>query len=113
MKETKSIAKRRLVFTKWSRKSYAIFASLKREVQIGHLSFSICGSLVRKTKSFVSFASRMEFSSFTDKQQNLADSLQLSNMSSYLLVLRLVSMTDAENTLNRHANQSPLLAYCG
>lgn len=112
MKTKSPIAKQQLVFRKWSRKSYAVFASLQREVQIGHLSFYICESLVSRGKSFVGFASRMLFSAFTDKQQNLADSLKLSKMASYLVVLGFVSMTEAE-TIHTDINQGPLLAYCG
>ena len=95
MKFTNSIEKQQLVFTKWTRKSYAIFASLNKEVQIGHLSSLICDSLVATVKSFVSFFSRIELATFSDKQHQLAISLQLNNMSSYLTVLGLVSTTDA------------------
>lgn len=101
MKEIISILKSRLIFRKWSRKSYAVFASLKKEVQIGHLSLSICESLVSRGKSFVSFDSRMLFSASTNKQQNLAESLRSNNLSSYLVVLGLVSMTPATTILNR------------
>jgi hypothetical protein len=102
MKTITPIAKSRLVFRKWSRKSYAVFASIKREVQIGHLSFSICESLVSRGKSFVSFDSRMMFSASTNKQQNLAESLRLTDLSSYLVVLGLASMTPAAIILDRH-----------
>lgn len=101
MKTIIPIVKSRLVFRKWSRKSYAVFASLQKEVQIGHLSFSICESLVSRGKSFVSFDSRMLFSASTNKQQNLAESLRLNDLSSYLVVLGLVSMTPAYTLLNR------------
>lgn len=38
-----------LLFTRWTRKSYAIFASLGRVVHIGRLSTDLCDSSLRKS----------------------------------------------------------------
>ncbi len=43
-----------VVFSRWTRKAYAIFSSLKREVQIGHLALCISESLVSKAKTVIS-----------------------------------------------------------
>lgn len=43
-----------VVFSRWTRKAYAIFSSLKKEVQIGHLALCICEGLVSKAKTVIS-----------------------------------------------------------
>lgn len=43
-----------MVFSKWKRKSYAIFASLHRVVIIAHLSIDTCVCLFSKIKQLLS-----------------------------------------------------------
>jgi hypothetical protein len=42
-----------VVFSQWSRKSYAVFASLKKVVSIGHLSIDICKSSLLKSATLI------------------------------------------------------------
>lgn len=44
-----------LVFSKWSRKNYAIFASLSKVVKIARVSVDICISSLTKNKSILRF----------------------------------------------------------
>jgi len=44
-----------VVFTQWSRKSYAVFSSLGKEIQIGHLDVEICEKAIEKKSSKRSF----------------------------------------------------------
>ncbi len=97
MKTNNPIAKQQIVFRKWSRKSYAVFASLQREVQIGHLSFSICASLVSRGKSLISFESRRFGMTLNDIELGIAERLRLSNMALYLPILAMVSLNDVNN----------------
>jgi len=54
MQGKKSNIKPVQVFSQWSRKAYAVFASIGRQVQIGHLNFDICvKSLLKGKKSFL------------------------------------------------------------
>jgi hypothetical protein len=51
MKYQHKINQRSIVFSKWTRKSYAVFASLGKLVSIAHLSFDICMSFFSKKKN--------------------------------------------------------------
>ncbi len=53
MKFNKKISLKSLVFSKWSRKNYAIFASLKKVVKIARLSVDICASSLKKNASSI------------------------------------------------------------
>jgi hypothetical protein len=50
-----------LVFSQWSRKTYAIFASLKRVVNIAHLNIDLCESALLKSSSDVPFFTLFDF----------------------------------------------------
>ena len=49
LKATKS--KSVICFRRWSRKAYAVFCSLKREVTIGQLRFNVADRLLKKQKT--------------------------------------------------------------
>ncbi len=53
VKSNIKISQKSLVFSKWSRKNYAIFASLKRVVKIARLSVDICSSSLKKNASSI------------------------------------------------------------
>lgn len=55
MLKSKQIRKEIIVFSQWSRKSYAVFASLKRVVNIAHLSIDLCKSALLKSSSVIQF----------------------------------------------------------
>ncbi len=48
MKKKPGISKKNLVFSQWSRKNYAVFASLGKVVTIAHVSVDICNCSLKK-----------------------------------------------------------------
>ena len=48
MQKSKNIQKQILVFSKWSRKGFAVFASLGKVVKIGQLNVEICKQAIKK-----------------------------------------------------------------
>lgn len=57
MLKNKQIKKSVVVFSQWSRKGYAIFASLKSVVKIGCLTIDLCESALSKSSSSIQFVS--------------------------------------------------------
>lgn len=55
MLKNKQIKKNIVVFSQWSRKGYAIFASLKSVVKIGCLTIDLCESALSKSSSSIQF----------------------------------------------------------
>ena len=53
MLQYKQIFSNVVVFSQWSRKSYAAFASLNKVVSIGHLSIDICKSSLLKNATLI------------------------------------------------------------
>lgn len=53
MLQDKQIFSNVVVFSQWSRKSYAAFASLNKVVSIGHLSIDICKSSLLKNATLI------------------------------------------------------------
>ena len=53
MKQTGQISKKRLVFSKWSRKGYSAFASLNKVVNIASLSVDISNTSLKKNLSLI------------------------------------------------------------
>ncbi|MDW7693758.1 hypothetical protein R9C00_03290 [Flammeovirgaceae bacterium SG7u.111] len=49
-----NISPQTLVFSRWSRKSYAVFASLGKSIKIGKLSVEICRQATKTLESFIS-----------------------------------------------------------
>ncbi len=58
-----------LIFSQWSRKNYAIFASLRKVVKISSLSVDICNSSLRKNISIQSTQDFEALYSGTEKEQ--------------------------------------------
>ena len=55
MQTVNNLFHNQVVFSQWSRKSYAIFASLHRVVKIARLSIDVCNSALLKTISGIQF----------------------------------------------------------
>jgi len=53
MKRKQYISAKKLVFSNWSRKGYALMASLKSEVHICHLSVDMCSKAILKSELFI------------------------------------------------------------
>ncbi len=74
MKETNYIEKKRLVFKRWSRKSYAVFVSLKKEISIGRLTKSIVEKSLIKGKPLQKNALRLfvqKLNLFVEKEEDI------------------------------------------
>lgn len=70
-----------VVFSKWSRKSYAVFASLKKVVRIACLSIDICQSSLMKVPAAVRLLSMLGISDIENEDTDINeefDSLLLS-----------------------------------
>ena len=65
MKKNKQIQNNVVIFSQWSRKSYAVFATLKRVISIAHLSIDLCHSALLKGIFAVLF---VKLSSFDDDE---------------------------------------------
>ena len=66
----------KLIFRQWSRKKYAIFASLGKEVSIGHVDVDICDKAINKDSN-ISFLTQNSSNGFSteieDEEINLLD----------------------------------------
>ena len=56
MREKYNISRKNLVFSQWSGKKYAAFASLGRVVVIAHVSADICNASLKKNTSIAGFS---------------------------------------------------------
>ena len=61
MKQTLSIRRPQLVFSRWSRKSYAVFISLGKVVKIGRLAVDICRMAMLKSAVLINANNQFEF----------------------------------------------------
>ncbi len=57
--QTGHIDQATVVFSRWTRNAYAVFASLKTEVLIGHLALCISEGLVSKSKAVLSLSAQV------------------------------------------------------
>ncbi len=74
-----------IVFRQWSRKSYAIFASLGKEVKIGHLNEGVCEKAIDKNKTKKS--SKEDWNNFSLIETDDPDELMLVNTDLQLITL--------------------------
>jgi hypothetical protein len=72
MQERKSYSKTKIYFSRWSRKSYAIFTSLGKDVKISRLSVDMCGKSLLKLNKFSMF--------FYEKIDYLANIVDVSSL---------------------------------
>ncbi len=81
MNQRNYISSEQLVFSKWSRKNYAIFASLGKQVKIGVLKAGICQqTLLKGLVDIITISKNTEDSEDDESEVNIADQsmLQLS-----------------------------------
>ena len=64
MKHLSHKSKYSIVFSKWSRKNYAIFASLHKVIKIARLSVDVCMSSLSKNKSIQQKSYQIKASEF-------------------------------------------------
>lgn len=72
MQEQKSHINTKVYFSRWSRKSYAIFSSLGKEVKISRLSIDICAKSLLKLGK-LSMYSYQKLESFINNLRDLLD----------------------------------------
>lgn len=80
MQNKTSIKANKLVFSKWSRKSYAVFASLGRVVKIAQLKVDICNQAIKKNINIIT-----EFIQKLNKQLELFADELIEQLESLLL----------------------------
>jgi hypothetical protein len=98
MNRTLTFKNSSLVFTQWSRKSYAIFASLGKEVQIGHLDEGVCEKAIDKNKTKKS--SKENWNNFSLIETDDPDELMLVNTD--LQLISLISETINSDESSQH-----------
>jgi len=102
-----------MVFSKWTRKSYAVFASLYKVTRIAQVSVDICLASLRKNASVLSWLCRdcgLAFDDEADKDEDVAPEWLLLEM----LGLGVVEL-DVEHRLGSKEiyKSGPLSAWCG
>ncbi|MDG5798802.1 hypothetical protein QA597_00325 [Marinilabiliaceae bacterium ANBcel2] len=55
-----------VVFSRWSRRSYAIFSSLKKTIHIAQLSFDVCEASLLKNNRVISILQKVGFAKDDD-----------------------------------------------
>ena len=112
MRDLHNKAKKSLVFSKWTRKSYAVFASLGKLVTIGHLSIDICKSFLSQKKNIL--AALTNNSESSDSEHADPDSLDATWIETLLLELGIVSLDEAYYLTNQTITfgQSPYFTLC-
>ena len=101
-----------VVFSGWSRKAYAIFASLKKVVRIARLSIDICLMSLLKNPSVV------QFMDIFNTEKDEPEELEIEQESDLLLlaaVLPVVSKSDVLSSDNEDIKpllESPYFVQC-
>ena len=111
-----------IVFSKWSRKNYAIFSSLKKMIKIGRLSIEICDKALLKPgtiNNLIFFKGAEEISNTETDKQNSDLSEQFRILAQLLLkgiVIPNIQNINAGNTktgkILQLYNQSPFYVPC-
>ena len=96
-----------LIFRQWSRKSYAVFATLGNEVQIGHIDVGICEKAIDKNNTERSFKKDC-----TDSLLNETDDLdELTLVNTDLQLMSLLSITSNSDESSQHCCSSNTKKY--
>lgn len=101
-----------LVFKKWKRKGYAIFASLNKVVKIGQLTIDICKTSFCKIKSLLSLLNFKE--EVGNEEDDFVKGESLPDLLDALLLLERgeLSTGHAKRIFINTYNKSPLVAEC-
>lgn len=87
MKQTGQINKKRVVFSKWSRKGYSAFASLNKVVNIASLSVDISNTSLKKNLSLIPL-----FSPSADDKNKKEDDVRFEEISDNQLFKHLLPL---------------------
>lgn len=112
MHQIKQAHKNIIVFSQWSRKSYAVFASLRKLICIARLSIDLCSSSLFKVPAIVRLLSLLGIS---DVDDDTSISEQLENLLLSLEILPKISSNTDIYALNKFTNyntRNPYFAQC-
>lgn len=113
MFQTNPIHTDTIVFSQWSRKSYAVFASLKKVVRIARLSIDICLSSLLNVPAVICLLSLLVNSA--EEDDNTAIDEQYVNLQLSLAVMPLISThkeTYSSDNINNLQYRNPFFAPC-
>lgn len=95
MKRNRSTYQNPLVFSRWSRKAYAVFASLHKEVIVASLRFDVCQSAMLKCKNIIVSAFEISVLGMNSAEGIEAEQLVVQEDMFQLLVLNTNIQADA------------------
>lgn len=103
-----------IVFSKWSRKNYAIFASLHKVVNIVRLSVDICKSALSKNQSVIHLLNQGTSEDISGNDYREKDALFSEWFMVLLLELGIVTVKESYSFTYLHlrTKQSPYFASC-
>ncbi len=101
-----------IVFSQWSRKSYAVFASLNKVVHIARLSIDICQSSLLNIPAVIRLLSLLGVSDIED--DDIDTNEQIDNLLSLAVMPIISSNKDiySQNKLINYNSGSPYFALC-
>ena len=105
MNQQKYISPRLFVFSKWSRKEYAIFASLGKLIKIGVLKADICQKAL--LKGLVDTGNKEDIQEYSDENETVLDSTDNDSLQLILSFLGLSvfqSFNLASTTISKKKN---------
>lgn len=106
--------KKRIIFSRWSRKNYAIFASLNRVVNIARLSVDICVTSLLKTNTLISSLRGEGIDSDYREGDHTFEELQEDQLFSQLLPVVVINpdITPKQEIIHLTIPESPYFASC-
>ena len=100
MKNRRNLTIKSLVFSKWTRKGYAAFASLGKLVTIAHRSFAICKSFLSNKNNILPSLTNAPES--TENQNDNNDTVFTAWLETMLMELGIVSLDEAYYSTNQN-----------
>jgi hypothetical protein len=102
MNQRNYIASEQLVFSKWSRKNYAVFASLGKQVKIGVLKAYICQkALLKGLVDIITISKNTEDTEENESEVNIADQ---SNLQLSFFVILVLSVFNLNSVISSQEN---------
>ncbi|MBI9065828.1 MAG: hypothetical protein JEZ09_00970 [Salinivirgaceae bacterium] len=100
MQQKNYISKKSLTFSKWSRKGYAVFASLGKVVKIGQLNVEICKQAIKKNTNLL-----IEFVLLEKDKLNQKTDESIEFLLSEYLFQNVISIKAIDSKLNPQENK--------
>jgi len=111
MYQTKQVQTDIIIFSQWSRKSYAVFASLKKTVRIACLSIDICQSALLKVPAVICLLTLLGISDIENDETDISE--QLDDLLLSLVVIPTLSHNKdiySQNKLINYNTENPYFA---